>query len=154
MSNTADFLDEVPQKKKLPSGLNVITIINFIFLGLGVLGTAFLPMMCKMKDSLESAPGMTPDKIENINAMCNNMGMIVGINILGIIGQAIGIILMRKLKLNGLWIFIAATIVPLLVQTIVLGTKYFTSDTNTLVMTIVSGLLFPVLYLTQKKHLS
>jgi hypothetical protein len=154
MSNATDFLDEVPQKKKLPSGLNVISIINFIFLGLGILGTAFMPMMCKMLDTIETAPGMTPDKIANMNALCNNMGIIVGINVIGIIGQAIGIILMRKLKLNGLWIFIAATIVPLLVQAVVLGTKYFTSDTNTLVMTVVSGLLFPVLYLTQKKHLS
>jgi hypothetical protein len=154
MSNSTDFLDEAPQVKKIPSGLNTISIINYVLIGLGILGIAFMPMMCKMMDTLENSPGMTPEKFEGVVKLCDNLGIIIGVSIIGVIGQIVGIVLMRKLKLNGLWIFIAATAVPFLVQLVLLGSQYFTKDTSTLAMSLVSLLLFPILYFTQKKHLS
>jgi hypothetical protein len=147
-------LDEYVQDAKLPTFLNVLTILTFIGSGFGVLGAFFLPFTCKMLDKLADNPAMTESQMEATAKMCENVNFMIISAIIGAGLCIFGALQMRKRKKMGFFIYLAGTFLPLILSIIMNGMSSVTADTKTMVITVIGSLLFPILYATQLKELT
>ena len=149
---------------KLPSGINVLTILTFIGCGIGAIFTAFLPTIYKIllgfmdkaaanddisaKDLAEMATAK--NAIELAQA---NMVPLIIINLIGIALCLVGALWMRKLKRDGYWLYVAGELLPVIGTFILLGTSQFTGVFSVL-MAVGIPLLFISLYTMQRKYLA
>jgi ABC-type spermidine/putrescine transport system permease subunit I len=161
-----DFLSEMDQNK-LPSGLNILTILTFIGSGFVILFSAITPWVIKlMKGFMEkamtgdAAANLTPKQIEDMrkgnemyDLILKNANITIPVTIVCAIASIVAAVMMRKRKKDGLTVYIAAEILPLIVSIILMGTAQFTGVMS-YVIAIGLPLLFIVLYIMQKKHLT
>ncbi len=150
--NTTNELPEFNNEGKLPSLLNVLTILTFIGSGLGLLGAFMLPMSCKMMDKMEESALMPAAQLEQMSKLCSNITLIMIGAILGAALCLAGAVLMRKLKSSGFLLYIVGTFLPLVLNLILVGSGYLTNGWQAL-LGLAMSLLFPILYFTQKKYL-
>jgi hypothetical protein len=163
---TKDLLTYDEQgKAKLPSGLNVLTILTFI--GCGVLGlmTLLAPVIYKFSLSMmEKATSSGQDlsakdlaEMEKgkaaIELAQTHMVPIIAIGMVGIILCFVGALWMRKLKKDGYWIYVAGELAPLLGSVLIMGTAQFTGIGSVL-MAVGIPVLFVILYTMQRKYLT
>lgn len=163
--NTAEVLHyDDSNKPKLPSGLNVLTILTFIGCAVFGLITLFMPVIYKfslnMMDKAASAGQELSAKqladMEKgraaIELATQNMIPIMAIGLVGIVLCFIGALWMRKLKKDGYWMYVAGELVPLLAGFFIMGTAQFTGVWS-VILGVGLPLLFVILYTMQRKYL-
>jgi hypothetical protein len=152
-------------KPKLPTGLNVLTILTFIGCIIFGILTLLTPVIYKffkgfMDKAVNSGADLSEKQLADIEkgraAMeisHQNMIPLMIIGMVGIILCFVGALWMRKYKKDGYWIYVAGEIVPLIASFALLGTSQFTG-----VVSVIIGLglplLFVVLYTMQRKYLT
>jgi uncharacterized membrane protein len=161
--NTADVL-QYEEPKKLPSGLNVLTILTFIGCILFGLLTLLTPMINKFflkmmdeaaksgkdisaKDLAEMEKGRAAIELTN-----QNMIPLIAIGMAGIILCFVGALWMRKLKKDGYWMYVAGELAPIVAMFFVMGTAQYTSIWS-YIFGIGVPVIFVILYTLQRKHL-
>lgn len=161
--NTADVLNN-GESKKLPSGLNVLTILTFIGCGIGALYVLCLPMLNKfllnmMDEATKSGKEIPASRLAEMEkgreaiALANqNMIPIIAISLVGIILCFIGALWMRKYKKDGYWLYVAGELAPLVAMYFVMGTVQYSSIWS-YIFGIGIPVLFVILYSMQRKHL-
>lgn len=161
----ADTLHHDDQNKpKLPSGLNVLTILTFI--GCSILGllTLFSPLINKfflkiMDDAASSGKELTAKQLSDmekgraaIELANQHMIPMITIGMIGIILCFMGALWMRKLKKDGYWMYVAGELAPILAGISIMGTAQYT-DIWTVFIWIGIPVIFVILYTLQRKHL-
>jgi ABC-type spermidine/putrescine transport system permease subunit II len=161
-----EFLTEMDQNK-LPSGLNTLTILTFVGSGFVILFSAITPWFLKLMKGFmdkamtgEAAASLTPKQVEEMrkandiyDLVLKNASITIPVTIVCAIASIVAAVMMRKRKKDGLTVYIAAEILPLIVSVILMGTAQFTGVMS-YVLAIGLPLLFIVLYIMQKKHLT
>ncbi len=162
--NTQDLLNPHEEEKKLPGGLNVLTILTFIGCAIFGLLTLLTPMINKwlsgfMDKALSSGQELSTKQISEIEkgkaaielAQKNLIPLMI-IGMVGIILCFLGALWMRKFKKDGYWMYVVGELAPLIGGFALMGTAQYTG-----VMSMVIGigipLLFVILYSFQRKHL-
>ena len=152
-------------KPKLPSGLNVLTILTFIGCGVFGLLTLFLRYFYNLSlgfinKALESGKDFSTKEMADMQkskaAIELALQNVVPIMIIGLVGIAlcfVGALWMRKFKRDGFWLYAAGELAPVIAGIIIMGTAQFTG-----IMSIVFGVgipvIFVILYAIQRKHLT
>ncbi len=152
-------------KPKLTKTLNILTILTIIGSAIFLISVLLMPtctgfskkMMAKAAESGQQMSPKDMEKIREANAQLEivekNMIPYIAINVLGAGLCLFGAVMMRKLKKDGYWLYIAGQVLPWVGNILVLGVAYFTGQMmNTLFMLMIT-LLFIVLYTTQRKNL-
>ena len=149
------------EKPVLPSMLNVLTILTFIGCSIFFLFSLATPAIIKWsKEMMDKASktDLTPKEIADIEKgrqamelMEQHMWPLMIIGIAGIILCFIGALMMRKLKKDGYWIYLAGQVVPYIGSLILVGTAQY-SGAGSFVVPVIS-LIFIILYTTQRKYL-
>jgi len=162
MSQTADTFqtNEFSQPQRSQK-LNVLTILTFIGCAFGVLFLLATPKILEFsKKMLEKSSGadLTPKQIADMRLAVENMDKlqanIVPISIVSIIGIVlcfIGAMMMRKLKKDGFWIYVAGQVIPLVGGLIILGTSQYSGVGSFAAPAI--AILFIALYASERKNL-
>jgi hypothetical protein len=155
-------------KPKLPTGLNVLTILTFIGCGLQLLGTVFgfvgadknYNERDKMLAQVNSgdmpgwAKAMMPDPAKYEEMVTKAYENKIPILILGLIAVALcfyGALQMRKLKKQGFPIYVSGQILPFITSALFMGTMAMSGMFFMIGVGIT--LLFVLLYFMQRKHL-
>jgi hypothetical protein len=160
-SNTESFLEE---PKKLPSMLNVLTILTFIGTALGIIGGLYgffaaassYEKAVQAQDKMEQMPDWVknmagPNLVESAHRQLENRLPIMLINVVAAVLCLYGAIELRKLKKNGFSIYVIGELLPFVSMGIFIGFGYIGSFT--LIFTIVITAIFIGLYATQLKYL-
>lgn len=145
--------------------LNVLTILTFIGSGIGILGSIWqfinadksvAEMEKAMNDpNFAQMPGfvkgmMSPEMLEIAKAQAANK---IPVLLIGLIGAALcvyGAMEMRKLKMQGYFVYLLGEILPLLAMVIILGTGVVT---GMFWFGVAIVALFVILYTTQRSQL-
>lgn len=164
-TQTSDILNFDEGKSKLPSTLNVLTILTFVGCGLGCISSVYSYFnaqksyddIVKLQSNLDSAPEIVrkmagPKMVEIArNSLENRLPILL----LAMVGYGLclyGAIRMRAWKKEGFYIYTLGEILPVIAGFIFIGAGVFGG------FAIVASLLFPalfiILYATQLKHLS
>jgi hypothetical protein len=157
------FSDDEFAQPKLPTMLNVLTILTFIGCGISFLFTIFSPkiwsfskdMMAKAQSSgkeisAKEAADMQKSLAQIELAEANMIPLMV-------IGLActtlclVGAIMMRKLKKDGFWIYTAGELLPFVVTPIIMGMGQLKETGN--IFFLVLAIAFVAMYATQRKFL-
>lgn len=164
-NNPGDVLDfNDGMTKKLPTGINVLTILTFI--GCAVFAIILLAMplisdwsVSMMDKAVSSGQELTQKQLEDMRkakdaialAKANQIPNLVS-GFLGLGLCLMGAILMRKLKKDGFWIYVAGQVLPIIAGLFIMGSAQYTG-----VMSYILGigvpLLFIFLYARQRKFL-
>jgi len=151
-------------KAKIPSGLNILTILTFVGCGIGILFSLLTPVINKfflgmMEKAQTSGADLTAKQLKDMEdgkaviALTQaNMVPLMAVGIIGIALCLAGAIMMRKLKKDGYWIYVGGELMPVIGNFIILGTAQFTGVTS-MIIGVGLPLLFVVLYTLQRKHL-
>ena len=158
-SNFSEF-----DKPTLGSGLNVLTILTFIGSGISIIFSLASPAILKFSKSFmdkaaTSGQELTSKQLEDMDkgrqaielAQANMIPSII-VGVLGAILCIVAAVMMRKLKKDGYWIYIAGELLPLITTFILMGTKQFTGITS-IIFAVGIPVLFIILYTLQKKNL-
>ena len=160
-----DFLNEM-EENKLPSMLNVLTILTIIACSFGILSDVYsfitadsgvVQMEKAMSDpNFQKAPEfvkgmMTPELLEMKKTMAANKIPIVILNMLGYALCLIGAIQMRGRKKQGYSLWLIGEILPLASSFIFIGAVLFSGWKMAF---LAFPLLFIILYTVQRKHLT
>ena len=164
-STTKDLLEYSEDgKAKLPSSLNVLTILTFIGCGCFALLTLLMPMINKfflgmMDKARASGAEMSTKQIEDmekgkavIELSQANMVPLMAVGLIGITLCFFGARMMRKFKKDGYMIYVAGELLPVIGSFIILGTAQFTGVAS-IIMGVGLPLVFVVLYTLQRKYL-
>jgi len=148
-------------KPVLPQTLNILTILTIIGCSILFLFSLASPALMKFsKNMMDRADvsEMTPKQIEEMEKgrrimeiSENNMIPLMALGIVGIILCFVGALMMRKLKKDGYWIYLAGQVVPFVGGLFILGMLQF-SGFQSMIFPIIS-LIFIILYTTQRKYL-
>lgn len=155
-------------KPKLPTGLNVLTILTFIGSGLQLLGVVFgftgakknFEEKDKMLEQMNSgnmpgwAKSFMPDPAKYDELMTNAYENRIPIMLLGLIAVSLcvyGAIQMRKLKKQGFPIYVVGQLLPFISSALFMGTAALSGVAFMVGVGIT--VLFILLYLVQRKHL-
>lgn len=165
----ADVIDNRDfERKPLPSGLNVLTILTFIGSAAQIIGSIYQYMTAKTNydkkdeilqqmdnpDAPAWAKGMMPDRETFINLVTKAYENRVALLAVGIISALLciyGAMEMRKLRKQGFTFYAVGEILPLIATAVLMGFGYL-SGFN-LVVGAGIPILFLVLYSMQRKHL-
>ena len=160
-ANTENWLEE---PKKLPSMLNVLTILTFISNGLGFI-TAFYSYfsaasnydkVVQAQDKMDQMPDfvknmMGPDPVGNARRMLDNRLPIMLLTLVGCLLCFYGAFQMRKLKKTGFTIYIIGDVVPFIGLFIFIGASMLTGFSG--IFGLLITIVFIILYATQLKYL-
>ncbi len=162
---TADVLNfNQNAKPKLPTGLNVLTILTFIGCAVFGLLTLLMPMINKwllgfMDKAVNSGQELSTKELADIEKgraaielAQQNMIPLIIIGMIGIILCFIGALWMRKLKKDGYWMYVAGELAPVIAGFFLLGTKQY-DGAFSIIISIGIPLIFVFLYTMQRKHL-
>ncbi|MGC4101902.1 hypothetical protein [Ferruginibacter sp.] len=150
---------------KLPTGLNVLTILTFIgcsLLGLAALAAPFLyDLGLKMMDKAQkSGKEFSAKELEEMAKRREEIefGMqhMVPAMIIGIVGIALcflGALWMRKFKKDGYLLYVIGELMPIAATMAIIGTKQYQSVSG-IIAGIALPVLFVILYTTQRKYLT
>ncbi len=161
-TRTEDVLAKTDfDKPVLPQTLNILTILTIIGCSILFLFSLASPALMKFSKNImekSDVSAMTPKQIEEmekerrIMAISeNNMIPLMALGIVGIILCFVGALMMRKLKKDGYWIYLAGQVVPFVGGLFILGMLQF-SGFQSMIFPIIS-LIFIILYTTQRKYL-
>ncbi len=155
-------------KPKLPSGLNVLTILSFIGCAIQLLGSLWgfftakknyegLDKLMEQMNS-ENMPGwaksMMGDPENMVKTITKSYENRIPIVLLSMVAVALcfyGVLQMRKLKKQGFMLYTIGELLPFLTQILFIGA--FTLTGATAYFFIGLTLLFIFLYFMQRKHL-
>lgn len=155
--------DEV-NKPKIPSGLNVLTILTFIGCGIFALLLLLSPAINKfMLNMMDKATGsgqeLTAKQLADIEKgraaieLANqHMVPMMIIGLIGIILCFVGALWMRKFKKDGYWMYVAGELAPIVAGLVIVGTAQYANVWG-IIIGIVIPVLFVTLYTMQRKHL-
>jgi hypothetical protein len=160
-ANTENWLEE---PKKLPSLLNVLTILTFIGNGLGFLSAFYsfftapsnYDKIVQAQDKMDQLPDvvknmMGPDPVGNARRMLDNRLPILLLTLVGSVLCFYGAWQMRKLKKTGFTIYIIGDIVPFISLFIFIGASTMTGFAG--IFGLLITVVFVILYATQLKYL-
>jgi len=152
------------QKNKLPTGLNVLTILTFIGCAYElysnvsnyIKGRKAIEEMEKAQEQLATAPSwakkmMGPDMMEFITKSFENR---IPLLIVGLIGTALcifGALEMRKQKMQGYYMWLLGEVLPWVGVILFTGTIVFKTF---IVWFLILPIVFIILYTLQRKHLT
>ncbi|MCY7291414.1 MAG: hypothetical protein LH615_04455 [Ferruginibacter sp.] len=151
------------EKTPLPTGLNILTILTFIGCAFGAIFTLITPWLMNfflnmMDKSVEKGTDLTPKQATDMEASRkvieltqSNMVPLLIIGAVGIILCFVGALMMRKLKKDGFWIYVAGQVLPIIGSLALLGMAQFTGVTSYIMFLI--PVVFIILYATQRKYL-
>ena len=154
------------EKPKIPSGINVLTILTFIGSAIGFLLTVYNFLNAKsgvqkMEDAInspdfEKMPAfakkmMSPEALELAKKGAENVIPLTLIGLVAIALCVVGALQMRKLKSQGYMLYLIGEILPLISSIIFLGVASLTGFAG--IVTICIALLFIILYTAQRKYL-
>lgn len=154
------------QQPKIPSGINVLTILTFIGSGIGILGGVYNFFNAKKgldqmeatinSPEYENMPALakkflSPEALELARKSYENRVPITLIALIGIALCLVGAIQMRKLKAQGYILYVIGELLPVLGSVIFLGMASLSGVGG--IITIVFVLLFIILYTAQRKYL-
>ncbi len=171
MNETIDSNDRLNAgfgPEKLPTGLNVLTILTFIGSAIAILGSLYSFATAKTtldtKDAvLEQmnspkmpafAKAMMPDPAHFEEMVVKSYENRIPLLIIGLVAVALciaGAMQMRKRKKQGYLLYVIGEILPFLSMIFFVGTFMLTSVGGMVGLGI--AVLFIILYTTQKKHL-
>lgn len=157
--DTSDF-----ERKTLPSGLNILTILSFIGCAIQFLGSIWgfysartnYEQKDKMMEQLnsEKAPGwaksLMPDEETLIKSFENRLPILI----LGMVSVFLcfyGLLQMRKLKKQGYLLYVIGEILPFISMVLFIGTLSVTS--LGVVISAAIAVLFIVMYTLYRKNL-
>jgi hypothetical protein len=160
-TTSTDFLEDLTAKK-IPSTLNILTILTYIGCGTALISSLASPfLMNYSKQIMDKAlvqEGLSDKQIAYLEKSQAALEItqhyivpIVAISIIGIALCFVGALMMRKLKKDGYWLYIAGELLPILTTIILLG-QYAYIDWKSLLSYAVP-FLFIILYSTQRKYL-
>jgi hypothetical protein len=160
-ANTENWLEE---PKKLPSMLNVLTILTFIANGLGFFSAFYsyfsaasnYDKVVQAQDKIDQLPDfakkmMGPDPVGNARRMLDNRLPIMLLTLVGCLLCFYGALQMRQLKKTGFTIYILGDVVPLISLFIFIGASTLTGFTGIFGLIII--IVFIILYATQLKYM-
>ena len=152
------------QKNKLPTGLNVLTILTFIGCAYElyssvsnfIKGRKAIEEMEKAQEQLATAPSwakkmMGPDMMKFITKSFENR---IPLLIVGLIGTALcifGALEMRKQKMQGYYMWLLGEVLPWVGVILFTGTILFKTF---IVWFLILPIVFIILYTVQRKHLT
>ena len=166
LNQSSDVLTGAGEPAKLPSGINVLTILTFIGCGLGFISSIYnffsaKSGLDKMEATInspeyENMPAlakkfMSPEALELARKSYENRVPITLIAVIGIVLCLYGALQMRKLKAQGYTLYVIGELLPLVSFVVFLGVASLTGFAG--IMTICFLLLFIILYTTQRKYL-
>lgn len=155
-------------KPKLPTALNVLTILTFIGCALQLLGVVFgyvgakknLDEKDKILEQLNSgnmpgwAKSFMPEAAKYEEMVTKSYDNRMPILLLGLVAVALcfyGALQMRKLKKQGFLLYIIGQLLPFITTALFIGMFMFSGIGFTIGSAI--SVLFILLYMTQRKHL-
>ena len=160
-ANTENWLEE---PRKLPSMLNVLTILTFIGNGLGFISAFYsyfsaatnYDKVVQAQDKMDQMPDfvknmMGPDPVGNARRMLDNRIPIMLLTLVGCLLCFYGAWQMRKLKKTGFTIYIVGDIVPFISLFLFIGASTLIGFTG--IFSLIITLVFVILYATQLKYL-
>ncbi|MBS1626449.1 MAG: hypothetical protein JSR09_03650 [Bacteroidetes bacterium] len=161
-----DALNEF-EEKKLPSTLNVLTILTIIGCAIGLLGgfwqfatadknVAQIESVLNNPTQYNALPDfakkfMSPEALENAKLVAANKVPILALNLIGCVLCFVGALQMRKYKMQGFYYWLVGEVVP------VIGGFIFMGNAMTKgwgLLGLVIPLVFIFLYTAQRKHLT
>ncbi len=163
MSEFENVMDE----KKLPAGINVLTILTFIGSGIGILSGIWsyfksaenLTKMEEMvsKPEFEKMPDFvkkmySPESLELYRKLDANKLPIIVLTIIAAGLCVYGAIEMRKLKKSGFYTYAIGELLPFVGYLIFVGTGFFATGFSAYIGIGICA-LFIILYATQLKYL-
>lgn len=165
---TADNLEMKDYERKLPTGLNVLTILSIIGCVISLVGSVYGFISAKTSylnkdktiEQLNSAKmpgwakGMMPDMNHFDELVTKSYENRIPILILSLIAIAlcfVGVLQMRKLKKQGYLLYVIGELLPFVSMAFFIG--FFSLSGFAFIFSIVIALLFIFLYTTQRKHL-
>jgi hypothetical protein len=164
MTDTSQSTIFPTEKKQLPTGLNVLTILTFIGCALGAISIPLskwlLEFSLKMTNKPEVMEQMTDKQLTDIEkakltfeAFNNNFVPLVLVSLLGVGLCFYGALRMRKLKKEGFPIYVIGQIVPIIGGIIFLGFSQQFSNVWSYVIGLGLPLIFILLYASFLKHM-
>jgi hypothetical protein len=148
-------------KPPLPSMLNVLTILTIIGCSILFLFSLASPALINLSKNMMDKAGtseLSPKEIADmekgrvaLELTEQHMVPLMALSIVGIVLCFIGALMMRKLKKDGYWLYLAGQVVPFLGGLFILGTAQFSGFSSFLIPII--SLVFIILYTTQRKYL-
>lgn len=149
--------------KKIPSMLNVLTILTYVGVGLASIGAIYnFFMICKSAemfanmDSDAFGTGFAGKMMDTAMTLavkqCENKTIIFVITILCCILCLVGAILMRKLKKQGFILYAAGELLFPIASFAILGSASLGG--MMMVSSLIIPIVFVILYATQLKHLT
>ena len=160
-ANTENWLEE---PRKLPSMLNVLTILTFIGNGLGFISAFYsyfsaatnYDKVVQAQDKMDQMPDfvknmMGPDPVGNARRMLDNRLPIMLLTLVGCLLCFYGAWQMRKLKKTGFTIYIVGDIVPFISLFLFIGASTLIGFTG--IFSLIITAVFVILYATQLKYM-
>ena len=160
-ANAENWLEE--PSGKIPSMLNVLTILTYVGNGLGIISAFYsyitaasnYDKIVQAQDKLDQAPGflkslMGPDPVGTAHRQLDNRLPLLLLNLVGCLLCFYGALQMRKLKKTGFSLYILGDIVGYATG-IFIGFDVFA--TIGVGIAIAITLLFVILYATQLKYM-
>jgi len=152
------------EQKKLPTMLNVLTILTFIgsaiqlfSIPLSKFGMKFAKQALENPDALEKMSEKEVADLEKsvrvFDLMESNATLIWIITIASAALCIYGAIQMRKLKKDGFFMYVIGEILPIIALTIILGFSNLFIGGSSYISNLGVPLLMIILYATQLKHL-
>lgn len=158
-----DSLDFAGENRKLPTGINVLTILTFIGCALDFAGTVWRFITAeksytdlqKMQDKMEQVPPfvrkmMGPEALENARKAMENKVPLLLIALISIGLCVYGAIEMRKLKKQGFILWAVGEFLPIIGALIFMGAGIFSGFGAFMLLIPV---IFLILYGVNRKHL-
>lgn len=165
MEQQQDFFNEM-EDNKLPSMLNVLTILTFIGSGLGLIFFIAMPKFTAfMINFLQNQISSASDKlkaadidqinksIEKFELIQRNMTLNIVTGVIFCTLCIVAAIMMRKRKKDGFTIYAIARTATIIVSFFILKNGSFDS-VSSIIGTLFFPLLMTILYFTQRKHLN
>ena len=166
LNQSNDFLTAAGEKPKLPGSLNVLSILTFIGCGLGLIwsfaGFTFMNWSLKMMDKAQS-DGNTQLTDKQINDMDKARLAIEKVMahkwpliLIGLVGIGLcfyGVLMMRKLKKEGFYIYTVGELLPIIASTVLLGFATQFNGVWSYIIGLGIPVLFVILYANNLKHL-
>jgi hypothetical protein len=167
LNEAGNFPAASGEKPKLPSGINVLTILTFIGSCIGILGSLYnfvngQKQMDQMEAQInspnyDSMPALAkkfvnPEALEMVRKGYENRFPIFLISLVCIALCVYGAIQMRQRKMQGYYLYLIGEILPFVPTVIFIGMGALTGAGG--IIAIVITLLFVLLYTGQRKYLT
>lgn len=157
--------DILTPPQRVPSTLNVLTILTFIGCGLGYLGLIInfftysnypeqVAKMQEMQDKVGDngfAGKMVSGSLEIMEKTYQYRYVLIASGLIFTTFCLIGALQMRKLKKGGFILYVIGELAPIVISAALIGFSFFGGITMGL--TAIIALVFVILYATQRKYL-